>query len=169
MIWIKVIIFTILVPGTVTVLIPFGLLLLENKPLPTSVGLYEIIGLTLMSVGVSIYIWCTWDFVAKGQGTPAPIEPPKKLVLKSLYRISRNPMYVGILSILIGESFLLRSFIFAAYATVVFICFHFFILFYEEPTLRKQFGEEYIRYCKRAPRWLIRWPLRVPSAGHRKS
>lgn len=78
-------------------------------------------------------------------------------------------MYVGILSILVGESFLLRSFIVAAYATAVFICFHFFILFYEEPTLRKQFGEEYIRYCKRVPRWLIRWPSRIPSAEHRKS
>ena len=91
-----------------------------------------------------------------GRGTPAPIDPPKELVARGLYRYVRNPMYVGVMSILVGEALIFASRTLVWYAVTVFIGFNLFVLLYEEPTLRHKFGAAYERYCAAVPRWLPR-------------
>lgn len=154
----KTLIFTILVPGTVTILIPRWLLsetLTPNNPL-------RYFGLIPLALGVVIYLWCAWDFATFGRGTPVVFDPPKKLVARGLYRFVRNPMYIGILSILFGEAVLFFSSSLAGYAIVVGAIFHTFVVLYEEPALQKQFGESYRSYFAQTPRWL---PLFKSSAN----
>jgi protein-S-isoprenylcysteine O-methyltransferase Ste14 len=105
-------------------------------------------------IGWAAYFWCAWDFTVAGGGTPAPIDPPKELVVRGLYRYVRNPMYVGILSIILGEAFLFASQRVFEYAAVAFTFFFLFVVFYEEPILRQKFGESYRQYCKNVSRWI---------------
>jgi protein-S-isoprenylcysteine O-methyltransferase Ste14 len=155
MVLIKTIIFTFLVPGTVTILVPYWLLSSSTAP-PMQLGVFRHFGDLPAFVGAAIYFWCAWDFTFAGRGTPAPIDPPKELVVRGLYRYVRNPMYVGILSILIGEALLFASWRLFEYTAVVFIFFFLFVLLYEEPMLGRKFGESYRRYCKNVPRWIPR-------------
>jgi len=168
-IWVKTIIFTLLVPGTVTILLPYCLLRTVYHPPSNHTAITAVIGAALMGLGLIIYLLCAWDFAAAGQGTPAPLAPPKNLVVGSLYRVSRNPMYVGILSILIGESVFFQSATLGGYTVLIFICFQLFVRYYEEPHLAKQFGAEYRRYCREVPRWLIRRTVGCCSAEARRS
>jgi len=101
-------------------------------------------------------IWCFWDFLVKGHGTPAPIDPPKELVAVGFYRYTRNPMYVGILLVLIGHFLWFGFWNLLVYAVVVFIAFNSFVILYEEPNLKNKFGAVYDDYCRRVPRWIPR-------------
>lgn len=159
MILLKTVIFTFVVPGTVTVLIPYWLLSSRSAPPPLNIGPVRFLGLFPILFGASIYLWCAWDFTFAGRGTPAPIDPPKELVVHGLYRYVRNPMYVGVLSILFGEALLFALQRLFGYAVIVFVLFYLFVLFYEEPTLRRKFGESYEEYCQAVPRWLP-WRIR---------
>lgn len=150
----KTLVFTILIPGTVTVFIPRWLLS-DGNSAPISGIRY--LGLLPVTMGIAMYLWCAWDFATTGRGTPAPIDPPKKLVARGFYRFTRNPMYIGILLILLGETLLFASTALAAYAGVVFLLFQLFISFYEEPALARQFGESYRTYCAAVPRWIPRF------------
>lgn len=119
MVLFKTLIFTFLVPGTVTILIPYWLMSSRAaQPLPLDAFRY--LGAPPLLFGVAIYFWCAWDFTFAGRGTPAPIDPPKELVVRGLYRYVRNPMYVGILSILLGEALLFASQRLFEYTVVVF-------------------------------------------------
>ena len=151
MIALKTLLFTVIVPGTVTVYFP---LLYMNVVPPGSWGVLQLVALVLGAAGVAIYSRCAWDFTFAGLGTPAPIDPPRKLVIRGLYLISRNPMYVGVLSILVAEALFLESVRHFLYAAAVFTAFQSFVVFYEEPHLRQTFGEAYLRYCKAVPRWV---------------
>ena len=159
MVLLKTIIFTFLVPGTVTVLMPYWLLTSPSASAPMRVGMVRYLGVIPIVIGTAIYSWCAFDFTFAGKGTPAPIDPPKALVVRGLYRYVRNPMYVGILSILLGESLLFASMRLVEYAAVVFIMFFLFVVLYEEPMLRQKFGESYRQYCKDVPRW-ISWRIK---------
>lgn len=159
MVLIKTTIFTVLVPGTVTILVPYWLLSSPSSPLPMQLGGFRYSGVLPILIGTAIYFWCAWDFTFAGRGTPAPIDPPKELVVQGLYRYVRNPMYVGILSILLGEALLFASWRLFEYTAVVFIIFFLFVVFYEEPILRQNFGESYRRYCMSVPRW-IPWRMK---------
>ncbi|MFN8402786.1 MAG: isoprenylcysteine carboxylmethyltransferase family protein [Anaerolineales bacterium] len=101
-------------------------------------------------IGIAMLVWCFWDFVQKGKGTPAPIEPPKELVVSGLYNHVRNPMYVGIRSILIGHFLWFGFWNLLIYTAIVVTVFHLFVTLYEEPNLRQRFGAAYI-YCQRVP------------------
>lgn len=151
---VKTLIFTVLVPGSVTILIPRWLLSGEAS---SSIGSLRLIGLALILVGVAIYLWCAWDFATFGKGTPVVFDPPKVLVARGLYCFVRNPMYVGILSILFGEAALFASLRLTEYAAVVALIFHTFVVLYEEPALGKQFGESYQNYYAQTPRWFPRF------------
>ncbi len=146
----KTLIFTILVPGTVTILIPRWLRAAETSA-PT--GSFRYLGFIPIAIGVAIYIWCAREFATFGRGTPVVFDPPKKLVARGLYRFARNPMYIGVLSILFGEAMLFTSLRLAGYAAIVALIFHTFVVFYEEPALQKQFGESYRSYFAQTPRW----------------
>lgn len=109
-------------------------------------------------LGFAVALRCVWDFGRTGHGTPAPMAPPKRLVVVGFYRYVRNPMYVGFLAgwtglwVVFGRSSLAG----VAVACLVVLGVHLFVLGYEEPTLRRMFGAEYEEYCRNVPRWLPR-------------
>jgi protein-S-isoprenylcysteine O-methyltransferase Ste14 len=152
----KLTLFTVLVPGTVTLWVPAFLLLprIHHRKFSTSLG--GVLALLFVAVGASGYFWCALDFAFKGEGTPAPIDPPKHLVAKGLYKYSRNPMYESVLMILIGENLLFESGLLLGYAAAVALGFHAFVVFYEERTLQRKMGAAYLQYCREVPRWGLR-------------
>jgi protein-S-isoprenylcysteine O-methyltransferase Ste14 len=152
----KTLIFTLVVPGTVTILIPYWLLSSRSASPPMQIGPLRYLGVLPILLGTSIYLWCAWDFTFAGRGTPAPIDPPKTLVVRGLYRYARNPMYIGVVLLLFGEALLFASRVLFGYVAMVFLSFHLFVVLYEEPTLRRKFGEPYQRYCESVPRWFPR-------------
>jgi protein-S-isoprenylcysteine O-methyltransferase Ste14 len=151
----KTLLFTILVPGTVAVGIPY-LLLTSGIGSVHDIGGFRFTGIVPIVLGIVFYIWTAGDFASIGRGTPAPIDPPRRLVSRGLYRIVRNPMYVGVLLILIGEVIFFGSLAILVYVILIWSVNHLFIIFYEEPTLSKKFGTAYLEYCKVVPRWVPR-------------
>ena len=152
--FLKNLLFTIVAPGTVAVLVPFMIVYGES---PSS-GLAPVIATVLFGLGGAIYAWCVWDFASFGKGTPAPIDAPKKLVVRGLYHYSRNPMYLGVLTVVLAWAILFQAASLGVYAVTVATCFHMFILLYEEPHLEREFGSEYSAYQSDVGRWLPRLP-----------
>jgi len=105
-------------------------------------------------VSGTVAAWCLWDFAITGRGTPAPIKPPKTLVVRGLYRYTCNPMYVGVLTVIGGWALLFGSTDLAIYGLGVATVFHFFVVLYEEPHLRSVFGGSYEQYLSKVGRWL---------------
>ncbi len=157
MIALKTLIFSILVPGTVAGIIPW-LLLQGSGNLVLRIPSIWMIGLFPLLLGVGLYLWCAGAFTFIGKGTPAPIDAPKVLVVQGLYRWVRNPMYIAVLSVVIGEAILFHSILLVEYALVLWGVFHMFVVFVEEPLLRSQFGASYETYFRTVPRWLPRLP-----------
>jgi protein-S-isoprenylcysteine O-methyltransferase Ste14 len=155
MVALKTLIFTILVPGTVAGIIPW-LLLQGAGGLVLLVPSVWTIGLLPLLLGVGLYFWCAGAFTFIGKGTPAPIDAPSVLVVQGAYRWVRNPMYVAVLSVVIGEAILFHSFLLAGYALLLWVVSHTFVVFFEEPSLRHQFGASYETYVHTVPRWLPR-------------
>lgn len=124
------------------------------------VTLHPVLGwhLVPMIIGAAIMIRCCWDFAWTGRGTPAPFDPPRRLVITGLYRWVRNPMYVGMGLFLIGEAFLLPQVTreMLAMALVLFVVVNVFVMAYEEPVLRSKFGDDYVRYTREVGRWIPR-------------
>lgn len=145
------ILFTIFVPGTVLVYIPYGLTGKFHSPASGSLGW---LGAALILPGAAVYFRCAWEFAVRGLGTPAPIAPTKYLVTTALHRYVRNPMYIGVFSVLVGEVLLFRSLRLLAYLAFCCVAVQLFVVFYEEPTLHRQFGESYEQYRRSVPRWI---------------
>ena len=155
--FIRNLIFTILQPGLVTGLIPYYLLGEKASQFltqPFQMNGFHIVGAVVFLVGMMIMILCIADFAIKGKGTLSPADPTKKLVISSLYQYSRNPMYVGVILILIGEAIFFQSVDLAVYTLVVFIAFSVFVILVEEPRLKRDFGKEYKAYCSSVRRWI---------------
>lgn len=146
----KNLLFTLVVPGTVAVYLP---LLIHGERSAAS-GPILALALSALALGGAIYAWCVWDFAAFGRGTPAPIDSPKRLVVRGLYRYTRNPMYLGVLTEILGWAILFQSGVLIFYALIVAGCFQLFIVLYEERHLRREFGGEYEEYRSAVGRWL---------------
>lgn len=148
-------IFTILQPGIVAILIPFWLSGQSVKTIfiPPFVW-HQFLGLSIFAVGLVVVLICVASFAIRGRGTLSPADPTKKLVISGLYRFSRNPMYIGVTMMLIGESIFFQSYIIGAYTLLIFMAFNIFIVFFEEPRLQDDFGSEYNEYVKKVRRWL---------------
>lgn len=129
--------------------------LIAGGPLQPEPGVASIL---LMVVGGSVMVWCVFDFGWRGLGTPAPFDPPRRLVVSGLYRWVRNPMYIGMGTFMVGEAMLLPSIMRAMLIliTILWAVVTLFIVLYEEPTLRRLFGAEYENYCRHVHRWLPR-------------
>src|SRR6266480_2939574 len=153
MIALKTLIFSILVPGTVAGIIPW-LLLQGSGNLVLRIPSIWMIGLFPLLLGVGLYFWCAAAFTFIGKGTPAPIDAPIFLVKAGPYHWVRNPMYLAVLAIVIGQAILFRSFLLLGYVLLVWGVVHLFVVFVEEPSLRHQFGESYETYLHTVPRWL---------------
>ena len=151
---INTLIFTLLVPATVAGWIPRAL---SRGEAPTGNLLLRGLGFILIALGIAIYGHTAfWGFAVRGLGTPAPIAPPSKLVVEGLHRYVRNPMYIGVLLIVLGQAALFRSMALLRYAVGFWLAAHLFVVLYEEPALQRKFGEDYRNYRQRVPRWIPR-------------
>lgn len=145
--------FIVLVPGTVILYFPYSLVSDSSGALPSVNLLLAVPAGVCMLIGASIFLRCVWDFAVEGLGTPAPIDPPKNLVVTGLYRHTRNPMYQGVLLLLFAECLLFPDAGLLTYALSIATVFHGFVVLHEEPSLRSRFGESYRDYCRKVPRW----------------
>jgi protein-S-isoprenylcysteine O-methyltransferase Ste14 len=160
MLWLRTALFTILVPGTELVLIPLAVVLLGLGP-HIEFGPARYSGFVPLLVGLVVILRCFTDFVRRGRGTPAIYDPPRELVAAGLYRYVRNPQYVGVVLVVVGEALLSGMVVLFGYAAFMAIGYHLFVRYYEEPTLGRLFGESYARYREAVPRWLPRRPGRT--------
>jgi len=151
MMYFRAIIAFLVLPGVVAGLVP-ALIVAGD----THRGSAWAIGFALLVLGLALLLWCVRDFFVSNRGTLAPWDPPKHLVVVGLYRFVRNPMYVGVLTIILGWSLVFGSAFLALYLAVLAIVFHFRVVLYEEPRLRRQFQMEYEAYAASVPRWLPR-------------
>lgn len=149
----KNLVFTVVVPGTFGVYIPMAIARATGAR-AGGVGIFWLLGFALLMAGMLIYLICVMEFGIMGRGTPAPIDAPRRLVVTGLYRYVRNPMYIGVLAVVLGWTFLARSLELLGYAALLALVFHLFIRFYEEPALRRKFGSEYDEYCAAVSRWV---------------
>jgi protein-S-isoprenylcysteine O-methyltransferase Ste14 len=129
------------------------LVLLRRGP-QAQTGLFAYLAFPIWMLAGMILLWSFWNFLVQGRGTPAPIDPPRELVATGFYRYVRNPMYVAVLAILLGQFLWSGYWSLLLYALLVFIAFHVFVTYYEEPTLQRKFGSVYEDYLRRVPRWI---------------
>jgi protein-S-isoprenylcysteine O-methyltransferase Ste14 len=152
---VRTVIFTILVPGFWTVAMPYWLLPRGTRPDVRGAGAA---GWLLVAAGMALYLACAfWGFALRGQGTPLPMDPPKKLVVEGPYGVVRNPMYWGVGSVMLGEAAIFHSLALAELVAAFLAGVNVFVLLYEEPALRRKFGAEYEEYCRHVPRWFPRF------------
>lgn len=152
--FLRSIFWTVVGPGTVTIYLPY---LIVSRWSPATIDHWQVtqlLALIPIVLGAAILLHCIWNFAVMGRGTLSPLDAPRHLVVKGLYRYVRNPMYVGVLLILLGEALLFESAVLAGYAAGWFGVINLVIFLYEEPSLRKQFGEAYQTYCHTVGRWL---------------
>jgi len=156
--WVRTVLFTLLFPGTVVGFTPWLLLWLSAGAWPLGLAGLGWIGWALLVLGALGYLLCALRFGREGQGTPAPWDAPRNLVGGGLYRWVRNPMYVSLVSVLLGVALACDSGVLLAYAVFIWLLFHLRVVRYEEPVLAAQFGQPFRAYCERVPRWLPRRP-----------
>ncbi len=147
----KSLLFLILAAGFGAGYIPLALL--PRGP-QVETSLFAYLAFPFWFLGGVTILWCFWKFTFQGHGTPAPIDPPKELVTTGLYRYVRNPIYLGVLTIIIGHFLWFKTIWMLAYLVVAFLVLHLFVTLYEEPTLKGKFGVAYENYCKSVPRWI---------------
>jgi protein-S-isoprenylcysteine O-methyltransferase Ste14 len=143
-------------PATVAGVIPWALTGWRTQPALLGACASPWLGCLLVGVGASVVVESFVRFAVKGLGTPAPVAPTELLVVSGLYRYVRNPMYVGVLSVIVGQALVLGSTRLLAYAALLWLCFFAFVVLYEEPSLQRRFGAGYERYRANVPRWCPR-------------
>lgn len=151
-IFIKNLLFTLLVPGTVGFYVPWYFAHWSFMP-GTSVWHF---GLLLVGTGTIALLWCISNFAVLGKATPMPTNAPRVLVIQGLYRFVRNPMYEGVLLIIAGWALYYGNRTIALYGLIVALVYHVFVVYYEEPTLKKLFGKQYEEYRRTVPRWGVK-------------
>lgn len=148
--------FTLVVPGLGGVLAPWWILTRGGHTARPAA--WEAV--PAIAAGAVLYVWSVWSFAAVGRGTPGPWDAPKRVVAAGPYRWVRNPIYLAALLVVLGEAWLFLSLPLLAYAGAMAVCFHLFVIGYEEPTLRRRFGSTYLEYQRTVPRWIPRPPRR---------
>jgi protein-S-isoprenylcysteine O-methyltransferase Ste14 len=162
MLWIRGILFTVLVPGTVAGYIPW--IVMRSGQADLSIGRWHYAGLLFLLIGISIYVITIVSFILRGKGTPAIWftaaigwligREPLKLVSSGIYKYSRNPMYVGVMTIVFGEGIYFQYSAVLRYLVGMFLVFHLIVVLVEEPHLEGKFGEEYKAFKRGTRRWL---------------
>ena len=146
--------FTVIVPGLGAMWLPWRILTRKGAtPKPMSW-----IALAVIAIGAVLYFLCLWVFAVVGRGTPGPWDAPRRFVAVGPYRWVRNPIYLAALLVILGESWLFHSFALLKYAVAMAVCFHLFVIGYEEPTLYRKFGDTYLEYKRAVARWIPRRP-----------
>jgi protein-S-isoprenylcysteine O-methyltransferase Ste14 len=147
-------IFVPLAPGFVAGLVPWWI---SRWQFSTASIPPRLLGGTITAVGVVFLIDCVRRFAFQGIGTPAPVFPTRHLVISGMYRYVRNPMYVAVVTTIVGQGVLFGNLKVIEYSAIVWLLCHLFVLIYEEPTLRASFGPEYDAFCAAVPRWIPRF------------
>jgi protein-S-isoprenylcysteine O-methyltransferase Ste14 len=141
--------------GLLLIVVPDRVLSATGITRPAAVGVWQAAGILLGAAGAALAIPCILTFVFVGRGTPAPFDPPRRLVVRGPYRLVRNPMYLGAGLALSGAALFYQSIPLAGYAGLFLLVTHAFVVLYEEPALRRTFTGDYEAYCRRVGRW---WP-----------
>jgi protein-S-isoprenylcysteine O-methyltransferase Ste14 len=141
----------------VLVFVPARVLEWSGVTGPPAVGTWQVLGGAGVVLGAALALWCVLAFAIVGRGTPAPFDAPRRLVIRGPYRFVRNPMYIGAGLALSGAALYFGSWAVLGYTAIFFLITHLFVVLYEEPALRRTFGEEYLNYSSRVRRWLPRW------------
>jgi protein-S-isoprenylcysteine O-methyltransferase Ste14 len=141
--------------GLVLIYVPGRFLSWSGIVRPTAIEAQQVVGIVIGAAGAVVALWCIFTFAVIGRGTPAPFDPPRRLVIQGPYHFVRNPMYIGAGLALAGAALFYESLALLGYIGLFFITIHFFVVWYEEPTLRQTFGQEYETYCRQVRRW---WP-----------
>jgi protein-S-isoprenylcysteine O-methyltransferase Ste14 len=152
--------FIVLMPGSIAGWLPWYISGWERPRIDGALGL---VGVFFAVLGWLVLLWCARDFAVRGRGTPNPADPPRALVVDGLYRFVRNPMYVAIVTSLLGQAAMYRSSSVLWYAAIVAAGFHLRVVLYEEPKLTELFADSYADYRRRVPRWIPRVALRDQS------
>jgi len=157
------VVFVLIAPGSVVVLGPW--LLTGWHVAPPLLGwlVTRWLGAALLVLALPLFVAFTLRFVVEGHGTPAPIAPTDCLVVGGPFRWVRNPGYVSVVTLLVGQALVFGSPGLLGYAAVVAIAFHLFVILYEEPTLRRRYGADYEMYCRAVPRWVPRFKSVPPE------
>jgi protein-S-isoprenylcysteine O-methyltransferase Ste14 len=142
--------------GLLLVFVPGRILAFSGIVRPTGLGLPQLAGIILGVAGSVLALWCIATFAFAGKGTPAPFDPPRRLVAQGPYRHVRNPMYLGAALALSGAAVFYLSIPLLGYVGLFLLATHGFVVWYEEPTLARLFGGDYQSYCGRVRRWLPR-------------
>lgn len=152
-VWVRAALFIILVPASVAGWIPWYVA--GSPPLIPRAGIsLAIFSALLVIAGWTVLLICAREFARAGRGTPAPYDPPRSLVTSGLYRLTRNPMYVGVVTAIFGQALWFHSRDATYYGIAMMLAFHLTILVYEEPRLARVFGQQYLDYKKAVPRWI---------------
>lgn len=152
-------VFTVFVPGFVAGVIPQRLARRDRPELPIDRRLSRWSGGISLIGGVGLYLHTVWRFAGEGGGTPASWDEPEELVGGGVYAHVRNPMYLGVILIVLGQALLYRSAHVLWWAAGCWLGFHHRVVDWEEPHLREKHGDAYDRYCDEVPRWVPRiWP-----------
>ena len=158
-------VFLFLAPGIVAGLVPWWITRWTFDTPFAGDDILRVGGVALIAAGFIPLLDAFARFAVEGEGTPAPVAPTKHLVVRGPYRFVRNPMYVGVLALIVGQALLFASLPLAIYAVAIFLTVHLFVIGYEEPTLRRTYGAEYEAFTAAVPRWLPRMtPWRAPQA-----
>ena len=151
----KSLFFLILVPGLLIGVFPYMISTTDTELI--SLGVLSYLAFPFLLIGWVAMLWCFWNFTVNGKGTPAPIDPPKELVVVGLYRFVRNPMYVAGLITLLGWILWSPSLPLILAFFLFLLATQLFVTLYEEPTLKKKFGAAYEEYLKQVPRWISKF------------
>ena len=143
--------------GLLLIFLPERILSSSGIVRPPAIGAWQVAGALLGAAGATLALTCIATFVFVGRGTPAPFDPPRRLVTRGPYRLVRNPMYIGAGLALAGAALFYRSTSLLGYTALFLLITHVFVVVYEEPTLRQTFDGDYTRYCQTTGRW---WPKR---------
>ena len=149
-------VFFLIAPGTVAVYVPWRITRWRFGPPLLGIPLVRGAGVLLLAVGLPVLLDSFGRFAMEGLGTPAPLAPTERLVVSGFYRYVRNPMYVSVTMVILGQGLLFGSVAVLQYGAAVWLAFHLFVLLYEEPVLRRRYREEYDRFVAEVPRWLPR-------------
>jgi protein-S-isoprenylcysteine O-methyltransferase Ste14 len=148
--------FLVVAPGIVAGLVPWAISGWQWSPALFGIEPLRWIGGALIVAGAPILLDSFARFVLEGLGTPAPIYPTDRLIVTGFYRRVRNPMYLGVVAIILGQALLLGDSRLIIYGAVVWLAFHIFVVAYEEPVLRRCYGAQFSDYCAHVRRWLPR-------------
>jgi len=148
-------VFFAVVPGVMAGVIPWLLTGWDAHDMPIAL---RVVGGVVTAAGATFLVQAFVRFVVEGVGTPAPVAPPERLVVGGVYRWVRNPMYVAVVTTILGQALLLGRPVLVAWAAVFWTVTASFVHFYEEPDLRRRFGTDYDEYVRTVPAWIPRPP-----------